>query len=201
MIKFLRKSIICLCTICTALIFCCQVWAMSLSFNPSTSNIGIADMIDIDIVASGLENTDLATFDLNINYDNSILSFDSYTFTDSLGDVNAGDTSDWSWGDDGFGTLNLAELSWLWDFSFQDDSFVLATVTFLGNEVGISPLFFSDVILGDNWGSPLYYTLNTGLVEVTAPVPEPATMILLSSGLLGFGIFRRKSIKLRRVYG
>ena len=55
--------------------------------------------------------------------------------------------------------------------------------------MGISDVLFANVILGDEWGDPLSATLASGTVS---GVPEPNTMILLSSGLIGLVRLRRK---------
>lgn len=115
-----------------------QVWAIALSFNPSTSEIGIGSTIDIDLVISGMENDDLGYFEFDVNYDDFILDFDSYTLGSGLGDIAAGDADDWSLGDLGSGTINLIELSYLWDLSFQADSFTLATLSFTSLNEGTS---------------------------------------------------------------
>jgi hypothetical protein len=175
---------------------CSQSWAMSLSFSPSSASIGVGESIDIGIVISGLENADLGAFDFSINYDSTILGFNSYTLGDGLGDIAAGDADDWSLGDDGAGAINLAEISWLWDLSSQSDAFTLATISFTGIGAGTSPLLFSNVTLGDYWGDPLTATSENGSARVTAPVPVPATIFLMVTGLAWvFGFSRKKFFK------
>ena len=79
-----------------------QSWALSLSFNPSSSLIGVGDLIDVDIVVSDLTDdvsglpVYVGAFDLEVNYDASILSFNSYSLGNGLGDIAAGDADDWS---------------------------------------------------------------------------------------------------------
>jgi hypothetical protein len=120
----------------------------------------------------------------------SLVDADEFVFsTQSRNHSSWADAEDWSCGDVGGGITNLAEVSYLWDFSSQPDSFTLATDNFTGISLGSSPLSFSDVIFGDDWGESLSATLESGTVS---PVPEPGTILLLSSGLLGFAGFRKK---------
>lgn len=163
--------------------------AAALSFAPSESTIGAGDQIGIDVIVSGLENVDLGAFDFAVSYDDTVLSFGSYVLGEGLGDIGAGDAEDWSFGDLGGGVINLAEISWLDDLSFQLDSFTLATLTFVGTDPGISPLSFSDVCLGDNSGDSIDAALETGSVNV---VPVPAAIWLFGSGLIGLAGLRRK---------
>jgi len=170
----------------------CQTWAISLSFNPSASTINIGDSMDIDIAISGLENDNLGVFNFDIGYDSSVLTFNSYALGDGLGDISLFEAEDWSWGDLGGGTINLSELSWLWDLSAQPDAFTLATLSFTGSGEGTSPLSFSNVALSEDGFSYFSADLTPGSVTVNNPVPEPCTCMLLFFGVLGMVGIKRK---------
>lgn len=173
-----------------------QAWAVTLSFDPFASDIYVGDSIDIDIIISDLTNDNLSGFDFNINYNDSILAFDSYTLGTELDDQFMGPGLELSFGDLGFGIIHLAETSWSWDFSSQPDSFTLATISFTGISGGHSDLLFSNVVLSDDsWpAGSLDATLGTGSINV-APVPEPATMLLFATGLAGLAGLRKRTRK------
>jgi len=177
-----------LCTILAVAFLSTRVWAIALSFDPSAYEIDVGDSVNIDIIISDLTDDNLAGFYLTFNYDDSIVSFDSYTLGDELGDPDSFfEVSDLSVGN------NLVEVSWLQDFSSQPDSFTLATLSFTGISGGQTDLLFSDVTLSnDSWpAGSLDTTLGSGSVDV-APVPEPATLLLFGTGLAGFAGFRKK---------
>lgn len=191
----LKKMITGCCAFVALALVSSQAWAISLSFDLASSSVSVGDSFDVDITISGLEFDDLSSFNFDVSYDSTVLAFDSYVLGPELTDSFWGQ-DDWSFGDDGMGTVNLSEFSWLWDLSFQPDSFTLATVSFTGSAAGLSMLTLSNVILGDAWGAPLQADLYSGSVDVNAPVPEPGTILLFATGIVGLAghRLRRKKI-------
>jgi len=171
--------------------------AAFLTWDPTTTNVNVGDSFDVNIFVGGLmPDEDLAGFDFDTLFDNTMLTFETYTMYDNLGDIAQGDAEDWSTGDDGFGTVNLAEVSWLPAFPSQNDYFMLATLTFSATNAGTSSLSFDNVDFSDSYGNQIVYWGNVpGTVDITtSPVPEPATMILFGIGLTGLlSVSRRKN--------
>lgn len=194
----IRRTLWLFCFLSVAGIFLCsKTSALTLAFSSAYPSIEQGESTRIDILISELtENLNLAAYSLDILFNSSILTFDSYALGLELTDAGWG-TDDWSTGNNGEGIINLSELSWLMDFSTQSDSFVLASLFFTGSSAGVSTLSFANIILGDEYGESLTdLQLFQAALEVTAvetnPVPEPATMVLMGIGLLGFTGLKRK---------
>ena len=118
-----------------------------------TATTAMAYNVDIDIV--GLDRFNLAAFDLNVNYDDNLLIFDSYTLTNELGSftvpADGPEAEDWSLGDNGSGIVNLAVLSSRSDLSDQPHAFTLATLFFSGEERAIGDVRLSHIVLSDDF--------------------------------------------------
>lgn len=186
-----------------------QAHATVITFVPSDSNTSIGNSVSVDIVISDLGDDDfstaeiegiLSTFDLSIFFDDTIIQFDSFEFgTDCFGftclDVLGFDFNILGAFDLG-GQIDVFEISFDDDLDldfFQPNDFVLGTFTFTGLEIGVSAL---DIVVNELGGGfdefGFAASLDADVVSGSIEVPEPGTLLLLMSGLLGLRMARPK---------
>ncbi len=156
--------------------------AAMVEVSPATGQAAVNDEVTIDIVVSGLENTDLAGFDFDLSYDSSVLTFVDYMLTDELGDIESDEAWDLSPVEQEDGTVDLALVSLLEDdLSSQSSNFSAATIVFNAAAEGVSDLVLSFVDLSDADGLAITAEVSDGSVTV---VPEPASLLLSLTGLV-----------------
>jgi hypothetical protein len=166
-----------------------------MSLDPSTQKSDVGSIVSVSVMIEGLGagvQSTLAGFVLDVGFDSNYLSYLGYSLTDELGQVGpafSGDEAeDWSWGYDGFDSVNLALFSNLLDDELtarQSSSFSLATLsfridtTFLGNS-NLSLNVFELLSTGGQAPNLNLTQINNASVNVSAP----ATILLMVLGVL-----------------
>jgi len=193
-----------------------QTFAVTISFQPETQSINLGESIVVDLIISDLGDhlpDSLSTYDLDLLFDPAILGIDD---SDSDGDgVIDGVVLDpssqldiWNMEENWLsasisspGILNLYDLSFDTESdlnNYQAGSFTLATITFDAIGVGTAVVSIDPTTLrlGDAAGNPLTASLTDGSINVSnvSPVPEPATCLLMISGLVGLMGLKRKKL-------
>ena len=174
--------------------------AITLGFEPSSSEVSVGSSLDVNVVISGLGDSaapSLGTFDLDVLFDPALFGLAGVAFGDPvLGDqLDLFDSGSLSGFDDSVpGTVNVFEISF--DLpedldALQSGSFTLFTLTFDALAEGTSSLGAENLTFGDSLGDPLSVDIAPGSITATA-LPEPAALsfVLLVSLLLILGRLR-----------
>lgn len=177
-----------------------QPQAVTFSLVPSVQTVDLGDAAAVDLVASdvGALTSGLGAFTASIEFDDSVLSYDSTIFYDALGDVDMGEAM--------VSAMLLMNVVDLYELSLVDidpvaqgDSFRLATLLFKATGEGKSPVHFLSASYSDGLASsvddlPLLYP-EDGEITVKrkgVPIPAPGTITLVALGLFGLASPRRR---------
>ena len=169
--------------------------AVMIEFSPTDQTVDLGDSVSVDLIASDLASEDLGAFQFDMLFDDGILDLTSVTFgTGPSTDV--GGFSPVQESSAGSGSVFLKELSTSLDLSAQADSFVLATLEFATDAVGIADLSFDNLIFSDLGGSALDFEAFTGTIEVVGStnVPEPSSLAIMLLGTAGL-FWSRRTLK------
>jgi len=170
--------------------------ALNINFVPGFQTVSPGDTFALDIVVSGLEavtpNEIVSAYDLDVTYNSSLFTATGVTFGSLLG-LSLQNSSLAT-----LGLVDLAEVSLESDAALgalQGDSVTLATLAFKasgGQGTGnFNFVFNATNDVKGNGAAVLDLSPGTAAVQVGA-TPEPGTLVLLASGLVGLVLHQRR---------
>ena len=171
--------------------------AFTLSIVPDVSSASVGDAFTVSVMVDGLTDgtaPSLAAYDLDVQFDASIVSFQDIAFGAGLDVTGFGSITDHGLTSAGVLDVFEASLDETADLNaLQGDAFTLFTITFNALQAGVSNLGLTLQSASTAEAANLLAdSIGTSAVQV-APVPLPAAAWLLLSGLTGaFAIGRRR---------
>jgi hypothetical protein len=182
---------------------CPAVFASTITVSvfPSSQAVTLGSLVNVALEVAGLgaqAAPSLGTFDLNLDFDPTILSFNSTVFGDPiLGDqldpTGLGNTINFS--SPGSGTVELFDLS-LDTASqlngLQPAAFILGSLAFDTIGAGTSPLNVTINAMGDADGNSLSAGIQDGSLGVNS-APEPRPVLLVAVAVIVIVISTRRS--------
>ncbi|MDY7038144.1 MAG: PEP-CTERM sorting domain-containing protein [Thermodesulfobacteriota bacterium] len=171
-------------TVLTACFTIVQARAVSVSLDVLDSYIEVGETFDVEVWVDGEGIGEvLLAFGFDVDTPGTYFSYTGYAMGSDFSDAS-----------DPFNPDNVAGEGLVFD-----DDVLLATLSFIAIDVGTDSLGVEGLYDGFFYG--LFYGVSgldiSALTDITiheagVPIPEPATMLLLASGLAGLAGFRKK---------
>jgi hypothetical protein len=164
--------------------------AIRIDFDPASQISPVPGSVSVDVIVSELAGEIVSAYDLDVTYDDSVLSATGITLTSALGEAFFFE----AFYDSDLGTsgiVDFAGLSLLSDFALLalqgGDSVLLATITFDVIAPGPGLLGFTFDAFNDIKGAGglvLDVEPGTGVVNTSSqqPIPEPGSLLMFAVG-------------------
>ena len=168
--------------------------AVTISLVPNANSVPVGGLLAVDVVASDLGGSAVAAFDVNVDFDPSVVTFESIVFGTGLDLGTFGSSTDVD--AETVGQVNVYELSFELTEDLEtlqpDGAFTLFTVLFKGFGAGANGLIsVSPLSIASAAGDAMAAVARSPISVGVTPVPLPAAAWLLMSGLVGVARFSR----------
>ncbi|MFK8015899.1 MAG: cohesin domain-containing protein [Gammaproteobacteria bacterium] len=176
-------------------------FATFLTLSPSVTDAVNGDIVSLDLIVGDLSDggaPSIGAFDIDIGFDDSALDFAGVTYGSMLGDMLTESITDTASSNGLVGLLEVSFLSIADLDALQGESFVLATLDFLVEDlaVGASTLVsFGDTLLADAFGLALGVDMMmNAVIQNPNPqtVPEPPVLALCAMGVVLMRLARKR---------